>query len=118
MSNKIEIKKVCANCSECSYSWGESSNFHGLRCDVRDEFVDEDFTCVSFNLDYHHQVNARDAEINELKEEIKKKNNSIHFELDALGGYLLSINAPVSVIKEFSKARKLIESILNGDKDE
>ena len=56
-------------------------------------------------------------EINQLKEEIKKKNNSIGFELDVLGGYLLSASAPAAVIKEFRKTRKLVESILNGDKE-
>lgn len=70
------------------------------------------------SIAWHAAIESRDAEINELKEEIKKKNNSIRFELDALGGYLLSINAPVSAMKEFSKTRKLVESILNGDKDD
>jgi hypothetical protein len=102
-----EIKKICLNCSEkCIYSWVESS-FRGLRCDVRDEFVDEDFTCVSFNLDYHHQVKDRDAEINQLREEIKKFKRIAREALNALD----DPDNPVSL------GQSIIESILIGDKE-
>lgn len=45
-----EIKKICKNCDNLQYGFGESSISYGPRCFEKDCGVDENDTCNMFEL--------------------------------------------------------------------
>lgn len=67
-----EICKVCKNCNNSYYGFGESSLNYGMRCNETDYGVDENFTCDSWELAISLKYKELQQENQRLKEELER----------------------------------------------
>lgn len=66
-----EIKKICKNCDNLQYGFGESSISYGPRCFEKDCEVDENDTCNMFEVASYLKVKKLQEQNKILKEALE-----------------------------------------------
>lgn len=72
-----EIKKICNNCDNLQYGFGESSINYGPRCFEKDCGVDENDTCDMFEIASYLKVKKLQGQNKELLELLKEADSLI-----------------------------------------
>jgi hypothetical protein len=74
-----EIKKICKNCDNLQYGFGESSMNYGPRCSEKDCGVDEDDTCDMFEVSSYLKVKKLQEENKILREALEFYSKTNHW---------------------------------------
>ena len=70
------MKKICQTCDHSYMGFGESGCIYHLRCTLKDEGVDEDFTCNEWRNNY--------SKIIELEQKLSEERAKSHKLIKAL----------------------------------
>lgn len=66
------MKKICQTCDHSYMGFGESGCIYHLRCTLKDEGVDEDFTCNEWRNNYSKIIEL-EQKLSQTEENLKAK---------------------------------------------